>query len=586
MSGQTIRDVVIRIKMEVANNRLPPPDTSAWRTAMEDVSRRSNGAGGTAVAAPAPGGDGLDDLRAGFAKAAADIQKLEQEENELAAASIAAKVALEQQAAAAQYAASIDPTGGNVIVNSAQRLVRSYNDLEVANLRVLAAEKQKLEVWAGTGEAAIRLGRGIAFVTAANEDELRESLKYVAAAQGVSDVLVGGVNLYKQISAARYAAAAATRAHSAAELVAAGVSGKNASALGQTLAVATSLHPALRAVAIAAGVTAVGLALVRDRSNEVNDEGDKLLLLFGLAGGAAYALSRQNHSAAGSLYGVGEAAKYADENVRRYQDAARIGAEAIRLQQQAPGFDLTGRGGADQLRQIQELQENRAAYLRNIEQQTGSFGGGALGQAKVELEIASALLQSQRDSLSIKQKITEELRQQQQFAAGQLDSVKRRVEAEKSALQSDKERFGRLNPGEQARLKDIAGRQQQGQPLTRQEAEFLERNGFGGDLTKNFFAKEGDAAGFGGVQEGLGLGRKLEQAQRDLIAEQNSTGLALEELSQTIVESEQTAQRGLNKLIQTMNETFVRQSLYDQLARRMEDLERNNKNAAMGRKPR
>jgi hypothetical protein len=66
------------------------------------------------------------------------------------------------------------------------------------------------------GAGALQAARGVAFLTAAGEDELKVMLKYVAVAQGVYDVLQGGfsvvsglTNAYKSWTGATNASAAA-----------------------------------------------------------------------------------------------------------------------------------------------------------------------------------------------------------------------------------------------------------------------------------------------------------------------------------------------------------------------------------------
>jgi hypothetical protein len=631
-TGTTIRDVVIRIRIDQADAKLRAPDTSAWRQAMDDL-KRQQAQPGAAFQMDRPQGAGPvmspDELMGGFTEAfeqndAAKIVELykevdrlsesvraeaeaekqaQKDRDQMAKEAVAAygRIMKEREKAAAQqqridertraYADKIDPTGGNVIANSAARSVKAQDELEKATLRHMSAQKQQLEVFAGIGEAAIRAARGVAFLTAANEEDLKVAMRYVAVGQGVFDVLVGSITMYKQLAAARYAVAVAARTEAAVEAAAIPAKGTlvvlTAEQVSAQLALSAAMAGTSRAAVVQAGANlAAANASAAATAAGMSQSGANLavagsattaavatktltaamlrnpftIALVAATFAAAYALEKWTSAAddaGGSTDDLTKRANAAGAAAQMLASHWSVAMQQMQVERKMPSFDLTGGDAEKQIADLRKFQQERALYLTEREFQTGDFGGGTLGAARVQAQIAQEAEDAQREELSIRESVTKELERQQQFAANQLNLAKQTVETEKSRLQSLEERIGRLKPQEQARLRDIAKRREAGEEISQRDAEFLDQTGVGKDVAGGFFRKRGQEAGAGDILQGLGETGGLEQAQRDLQTANATFGAALEGIEEELAAAKREEAAGLERLRLLIKDTVA-----------------------------
>lgn len=140
-----IRDAIIRLKLEQAKTKLESPDVSAVKRAYEAEEK---------------------------------------------AAREAARATQEATAATKEHAAAVKESsdGGQ----------RSVLELE---RRVTTSNYQMMASFREGGEGALRMARGLAFLSASGSDSLQQLMQKVALAQGAFDVFAGGFKLFSNLGA-------------------------------------------------------------------------------------------------------------------------------------------------------------------------------------------------------------------------------------------------------------------------------------------------------------------------------------------------------------------------------------------------
>ncbi len=518
MAGQTIRDVVIKIRLEQAGpTKLRAPDTSEIDRATKQT---------TAAATAAFTAEEREAL-ASYSRIMRERKKMQDD---------AAKLAENT----AKYADGIDPTGGQVLSNRAQR---NEQDRQRQSAAELSATKQQIEAYSAIGEGAIRAARGVAFLTAANEDDMRVALQYVAAAQGVLDVFAGTANIVKATITLRQAQTVTTAAAVASETALAGAATTATAATTSQTAATWALNAAmsgnpvvLAGIAVATIAVAAGYTLLKQSTDE-----------------AEAAIIRSN----GTLNAIGTNFERLAELTQRGSEAIAAAGESFSVAMQR--IQLDGQrpfaNADDQIRAIEKELIVRKSLL-DAASVRGTAGVGVTGAAGVKLQNNQFETTAAQELLSIRQKQTDELQKQRDLAAQALDTSRRTVEAEKDRLRTAEERFGRLSRGEQERLKGIADRQKNGGQLTEQEARFLEQSGFGGANTSAFFQKRGQEGGFGQVAEGLGLNAALEQAKRNLQADTATFGEFITDADELIRDAIRKRDQDFDKLTRLIVEAI------------------------------
>ena len=497
--AETIRDVIIKIRIQQEKSKLEPPDTSAFRSAIERASRPTTD-GGTATATSA--------------------------ERE-------AEKAMQLAERTAAYVDKIDETNGQRIVNRAQRNADARAKAEAT---ALAASKATLESFSAIGEGAIRAARGIAFLTAATEDDLRAALQYVAAAQGTLDVFAGLANVTKGVLNARVALTAATVSSTGAETA---------------LVAALSVNPVvLAAVAAAALATAAAYEEITRQTREANREIDLQSRYLNEAGRAWETYAERTETAGNAIAAARE----------QFQTA----------------MDIIGRNGArpgasvdDQIRAVQQSARDARNELDNRER-TGQLGAGALGRGRAEQQAAEIERQAQEQIQAIREKQTQELQRQRDLAREALETAKRTVEEEKNRLASLEERIGRLSQGERQRLQGIAGKIGTGGSLTEADARFLDKTGVGGAQASAFFRQRGQQGGAGAILEGLGETQGLKQANSNLRSALASEGEALKEIEDELANSLKDRQKSYDRITELLSEALQLKSFVQGLERVVE----------------
>lgn len=571
MAAQTIRDVLIKIRLEQQDNKLNAPDLTAFNAAMEQARRQfqeattiPGGLGGSAgprAADPAKEADRRAKAEEAAydreAKAAMDAYSRIMRERERMA-----EQERRIQAETAKYAASIDPTGGKVLTNSAARMVRDMDQYTMAADAAKSANLQLMQSVSGVGESALRAARGIAFLTAANEDDLRVAMQYVARMQGYLDLYAGITGAIVQLANARRAAAAAATAQAAAEALSArasissaaattasGVATSGAASGFKFLASAASLaNPVVIGLTAAAALGSIAWATYQNHLSEVNQEFDVFAKL-----------ANEMAALEGKLTGVTE------------EVTARLSVSSLT---------------SDLRQRLTEVQTTE----QQLQRQTSALGPTGvtidndigrqerLQQLKVEMTQQSGRQQILREILSIEDQIIAQKNRELQVAQQIISSARQQVDAEESRLKTLDERIGRLNRGEQARLRVIADQVQAGKELSRQNAEFLDRTGVGQAVASDFFRRQGQAAGSGAITSALGEQKALEQAQQNLRAAMAGAGEELKDIADEIVEAERKRKVEAERLQDVFRASFITQTEFERITEIVEKLARDQKN--------
>lgn len=497
--AETIRDVIIKIRIQQEKSKLEPPDTSAFRQALDRATRPTTG-GGTATATSA--------------------------EKE-------AEKAMQLAERTAAYVDKIDETNGQRIVNRAQRNAAARAQAEA---QALAASRQTLESFNAMGEGALRAGRGVAFLTAATEDDLRAALQYVAGAQGVLDVFAGLSNVTKGVMSARQALGVATVTVTAQE-----------TALAAALAVSP---PVLAAIAAASLATAAAYGEITRRSRETNTELELQSKFLNDAGRAWETYTERTERAAETISAAREQFTFAMDTIARAGN--RPGATAD-----------------DQINAIRNETFRQNSAINDAEGR-GQFGAGALGRRRAD-ELQNENTRKEQEAIqAIREKQTAELQRQRDLAREALETAKRTVEEEKNRLATLEERIGRLSQGERERLKGIAGRVGAGGQLSEAEARFLDQTGVGGAQASAFFRRRGQQGGAAEILGGLGETKGLDQANANLRSRLASEGEALKEMEVELANALKDRQRSYDRITELIREALQLKTLVQRLEKELE----------------
>lgn len=525
--AETIRDVIIKIRVQQEKSKLEPPDTSAFRDAVQRASKPSTG-GGTATAEEKQYDAEAKEALNAYSRIMREREKQAEEAMRLA----------ERTAA---YVDNIDETAGQRIVNRAQR---NANERAKAEAVALAASKQTLESFNAMGEGALRAARGVAFLTAATEDDLRAALQYVAAAQGTLDVFAGLANVTKGVLNARVALTAATVTSTGAETA---------------LVAALSVNPVVLAAVAAATLAAAAAEEVISRQTREANREIELQSKF--------------------LNDAGRAWETYNERTERAGNAIAAAREQFQT-----AMDIIGRSGErpgssadDQIRAIQQSSRDARNDLDNRERR-GELGAGALGRGRADQEAAEINRREQEAIQAIREKQTQELQRQRDLAREALETAKRTVEEEKNRLASLEERIGRLSQGERERLKGIAGRVGSGGGLTEADARFLDKTGVGGSQASAFFRQRGQQGGAADILGGLGETKGLQQANSNLRSVLAAEGNALKEIEDELANSLKDRQKSYDRITELLSEALQLKSFVQGLEKVVEQQQKNQTN--------
>lgn len=505
MSGaQTIRDVLIRVGLQANSSGFSAPDLKKVEREANDAAAavgklnkelRGGGAGGIGGSPRAPGGASSQRAPDLFAGIDIGVNKY--------------KDAVTRQKQFVDQIVAADEK----MLSRGESMQRYYQDAAKATDQFSKSQKAAMEISNQRAEATMllanagmKLARGVAFVTAANEQEYQSMLKLIATAQGYFDIFSGTIDAYKSYlnfskaaTAAKIAEAGATNMLAASETRAsvARLGGVGRGALGMAGRVSGPL-------AIAAGVGLAGRFLIRDA--------------YGLGTRERYDRQRQERTDA---YNSPEAA------------AARDAAGTARMQQfdsMISGRVEAGRGirsvlgnnprGFDLRTLVEGVERDRSISTQMI--QSADFKGSpqqwAIENETRRNKVAEINLQAEQEKQAVYQKQQEILQRQLDTSLSLKQAAVETLRAEENRYRSAEESIGRLSRSEAQRLKGIGEKLKSGKDVSRSEIEFAESRGGGifESQIGSYYAKRGRSQGSAEILAGTDIARGISSAQANL----------------------------------------------------------------------
>lgn len=454
-------------------------------------------------------------------------------------------------------------------------------------LQNIEANKQLASVFGGVATAAMQAVRGLAFLTAANEEDYQAALKSIAQYQGYFDLLSAGINGYKRLAdvkkmmiatigaeiVAENALAAARTRSAVAGMLPVGAVGARAASAALPLAGA-----ALRTGLGSLGVTAAGYGMAAGT----------FLAPVAAAGAGIYAgvktgnWLRENvldemtghadwRREVGRMNGLytadGLGARHAsgmagmDRRFRENRQSFDFGLQRLDLAQGRgiPHHLMMGaldKQEADQRFRLTELQQGGGAATSNVE------------KAREIVELQKSLLEIERKRIEYGKSQQSLLENEIQLSQKLLAQANAAVQAAQSRFDSEAARFAQMESWERERLQEIATRVAAG---TQTDAELreLHQSGFGGERTQAMYrdmGKEGLAA----LQQTLGTDTELKQALQQQSAALATAGEVVKESSDEVIEVMKKIAESEERLIKYAEGM---QNAQNEMARRIKELE-------------
>lgn len=477
MAGQTTRDVLINIRLQMQGSKLPAPDTTAVDQTISRVRR---------------------DVQQAYVNLDLHAQAQRDQLQEFDT--------LRQKASPTQNA-----TDSNV----------------VGKMRI-AADAYKVAM-----EGALHLARGLAFLTATGEEELQVVLRRIAYYQGLTDIFRGGVDLIKgtvvgtrSLVAAHTAAAAATAAHSRFAAGHAAPLALSTQAMNVASAAATRLWTAMTGpigwAALAGGIVYGAVAWTRYSRAVEDAEIKQLRMLKEQAILTSMAKGRQ------------------DELNRSVEMGARL-RESASLRAATTALDLGMMGGmpkvalgaTEEQRRNADRAAQRATYLEKVnalsraaaEQQASAARHLAeimprstvmtVESKQQELEAARARADGLKAGIDFQKQHLQLMTEERNAIQGLIRAEHERFSAQKAAFKEEEnrkktmlQRFGEMSQGEQQQILALSRKVKAGgiDALNPDEIGRLRQSGFADNILSHRDLRVGLAAGGEELQRNLGFG--------------------------------------------------------------------------------
>jgi hypothetical protein len=499
---ETIRDVIIRISLKMGRHQFAvPPEFQEWakqtQAAADKVTESVKQAEQTVA------------TEAGQAMAESKQRLAEREESGNRLISL-----IREEQAAEQSAVRTTRDRAGAQLESINR-----------NKQALELQGQRLEALALAANGLFTVARGIAFVTAANEDDYQQTLKWLAGIQGSLDLFNGLITSYKSVIAFKKASTAATLAEIAANkgLAASQVEGSLAQVAKGALGGRAGLGRLLAGGAAVGGAVALGGLVLNNGINQFGQDqyGDQF-----------------------SGRGLGADVSDDDRSDRINKGLADMERRFSQLEQRVTREgqlrQLAASAGVSLERRFELAREDRDLALQPLGR--GMLPGGVdnvpLARAKEEQAAQQILVDFERERQALLQERAQGLQTELAAMRQAQDIAAKTLQLEEQRQQSLEARIGRLQPQELAQLKQIAESRNAGKELSLDQARFLEQTGVGGALAEARFRQEGQNAGAGGILQALGEQAPLQQARKNAEFANNAIAQAAEEV---VAETEETA---------------------------------------------
>jgi membrane protein implicated in regulation of membrane protease activity len=527
MSGQTIRDVIIKIAIEQKAAALKVPDTSAITAAMQKINATPNG-----------------DVEKVMSKRATDAERAYDQE---ASAAIAAysKIMRAREAAADK---------------EKQLLVQTQS-----------TQSAVLSGYAAGAAAALQMAKGIAFVVAANDEQAESFVRAIAKAQGYFDLAVGGINVVKTLNDVQRQSALLLELQAAASAKA---------AAGNVAIVTTSAAAAVGTTTVAAGATAAGGAMMY-LAKAGAFAGAVLSKMFtpltvGFAAVAVVAAVATKAIIYWSGSSEREAKKAADalekSTGRQVSALERIAAQSRELASAGSASNI----GDDQSAIAGQLETLKAAR-EQLQSAAGKIDTRSDDPAKRQSAYeqknrlqseAVAILNQEKD---LQGQIVEGKKAEQAAAQQILRTAQDTLASEENRNRSENARLGLMTRADQATAKRLLDQKAAGKELSVADARKAQSLGILSGDVEAAGAKEAKRLGLDKSREGAGETRPLEQARRDVKSAQNTAGEAIKQLDDEIKEASKQQKELAEKLVQAIRGKFATSEALAEVIQVIED---------------
>lgn len=280
-----VRDVLIRLKIQLDGARLPPLDTSAYAAQAKQVEKAQMSSAERVAANQATHMNQRDRAIAKSAqeemKYRKEAARIEEQAAERQRMATQQQRQLQEQAAkekrdalskadqeAAKYAQQEAARQDKASERARQRMATILNDKDTPGPNSLAegiagkpdAYRAAGDAYKGAAEGAFTLARGLLLVTAANENDLAVMVQKLALYQGYFDIVKGGYEVVKGITVGNQALAVAqgtvTATTAAQSAATGGLAATQVAATTTTATTATATTGLAAAQGVATGTTA------------------------------------------------------------------------------------------------------------------------------------------------------------------------------------------------------------------------------------------------------------------------------------------------------------------------------------------
>lgn len=553
--AETIRDVVVKLKLTQERAALKAPDTSEFERSLANIRNEIASLG------KMPGTAGAEKAFEGFTQASLDLpKKLKDVED-------AAVKAIDELEAFDKIAAAVDPLNKKIgeledeigdlrselddLADSPRKVADEFEDTRksITDNSLKAAEGFKM-----AGEGAFTLARGIAFVSTSGDEDLRKMIETIAKVQGAFDLFRGATDTIKGV---REGLTALRAAQAASAVAASNQAAANVGLATTNTAVATtatSAATASRGLMVALGPIGIALAAVgaaflifRKGSDDVDDATEALKrqdrVLSGLADKFAsvrltqvelFDLEDKRIKLAGEAIDVQAriADIEADRLERGKEAAADLGSELRKLGSITPEFgqELIQKGTVEDITKLADTVRERLKGGISF----GQLGlGDDLEILEAEKAVTDDLLETSKSRLTLLERERQLGDDKIAAAKEELDLLRKQVSASEDkakaaqmALLTAQERFGMLDAEERLEARRIAERIEQAPDKVGFEELKRFEQLVGGQRAKSLVQAEAleraEGAGFdvvsrvGGFQEEVREAERLRDEMREL----------------------------------------------------------------------
>ncbi len=595
--AETVRDVVVRVSIQMAAARLQVPDTSAFTAAVSTAMANT----GQSVSTPIV--SATKAVEQSVAQMGAAFTSLDATQQ----AAVKDQLTAKAEQLANQQAAAVEA--------AARREQNALKQTDAARSAVLAG-------YGMMATSAFQAAKGIAFVTAANQEQAEAMVRTVAAAQGYFDLLVGGLHIVKglndvqrqsviflnlqaaaqaTVTATAVPAAAATTGLAVAETGVAVASVPAAAGLAAVAAAAWLVMVPLLPLVAAGAAVAAGLyglyragsyAFAEGPANELKSRAKALHDLSEAAGNASDSLSRMNQvtlaqskntttniiepgqvdqmereiariQAAREKNAISQKRLATEANAREVAIATRptfssdIAATGSRIAAYATGgFAGDTDAARDKARQEKELDYQREVQANAERAKRAQEEDNAL--AAQQLEIQKQIIGSKQAEYDNAMKLRE--------------SALQTLQTEQARNQSENVRLGLMSRADQNRAKRLLDKVGRGEELTYHEAQQANSLGIAKPAVEATARREAERLGLTQSREAAGETKPLKEAQKAVDELKPLTELA-NELATEIKEAKEKNKAAFEVLGNAIVAAMNQQGMIDELTKKVKKLE-------------